>query len=144
MFDNDKANQILEEGLKEIDREAQQEDDIDKRADHIASLLNKNPKVKVEYNDDVYDLGLRITKNTFGQQVIMLMAMSQKKVKEAYLMNRQYRNPAIYSGEYNDEFSYEENIRCVVKTFLAHVTGNFKIETLEDEGNVTVVKQRRQ
>lgn len=136
-------DKLLNEGLSEIDKEVQMEDDIDKRADHLANLLQKNPKVKVEYNDDVYDVALRLTRNTRQEQLIMLMAASHKKMREARLMNRAYKNPNIYTGEYNDEFTLEENIRVVVKAFLGHVTGNFKVETLEDEGDVTVIKERK-
>lgn len=140
---NNDTNKFIEEGLKEIDREVQQEEDIDQRAEHLVLLLEKNPKVKVEYNDDVYDVALKTSRNIKGQQVIILMAASHKKMREALLTNRPYKNPNIYAGEYNDEFSYGENVRVVVKAFLGHVTGNFKVETLEDEGSVKVVKERK-
>ena len=136
-----KTDQFINEGLKEIDREVQLEYDIDKRAAYVASLLEKNPKVKIEYNNDVYDVAMRTAKNTHGQRVIMLMAASHKKMRQAKLMCKLY-TPAIYSGEYNEEFTYEENINTIVKTFLGHVTGNFRVETLEDEGAVTIVKER--
>jgi hypothetical protein len=143
MFNENDIDKIIKDGLGEIDKEIQQEDDIDKRAAHLAKLLEKNRRVKVEYNDDVYDVSMRTTKNTLGEQLIIVMAASHKKMQQAYLMNKQYQNPNIYTGVYNDEYTVEENINTVVKTFLGHVTGNFKVEALADEGDVTIIKERK-
>jgi hypothetical protein len=143
MFNENDIDKIIKDGLGEIDKEIQQEEDIDKRAASLSKLLDKNRRVKVEYNDDVYDTSLKTTRNKLGEHIIMLMAASHSKMQQAFLMNRQY-TPAIYTGVYNDNYTLEENINTVVKTFLGHVTGNFRVEALADEGDVTIIKERKE
>lgn len=139
---NKRLEEFLKNGLKEIDSEINQEEDIDKRADYIARQLDKTRKVKLEYNNQVYNLSMKVAKNYKKQELIILMAASETKQRQALLANKMY-TPAVYTGEYNDNFTLEENTRTVVKAFLSHCTGNFRVETLEDEGAVQMQREKR-
>lgn len=154
-------DKFIQEGLKEIDEEVKSEDAIKDQAEYITSLLNANPVVRVEYAGDTFTLSAKQTKKpekimtnegnktlgiaptykTIQTDVIVLVAINERKRKEAYLTNKAYIAPATYTGYYNDEFTYHENLIAVVEAFLRHVIGEIKIES-EDDGIAKVVREK--
>lgn len=136
---NDKQlNDFINDGIKAIDGEIKQEDDIREQAEYIARILALNPIVKVNIADSVYVLTMRMVKTEDKRQLIMLAAEDEMK-KQIY-GNKYF--PAMYTAEFNDEFTIEENCQTLVSAFVGKATGNFKIETLEDEGSVKVVREK--
>lgn len=133
-----KIDQIIEDGLKQIDNEIQQEDDIRDQAEYIARQLAFTPMLKVCVADTVYVLAMRMVKDYQNRQIILLAVEDELKKK---IYGDKY-SPALYSAEFNDLFTLEENCQTLVSTFLGKVTGNFKIETLEDEGTVKVAREK--
>ena len=131
-------DEIINDGIKEIDNEIKQEDDIREQGEYIARMLAINPVVKVSVADKIYVLTMRMVKDNQGRQIILLAA--EDSIKKQIYGNKY--SPALYSAEYNDYFTLEENCQTVVSTFLGHVTGNMKIETLEDEGTYKVVREK--
>ena len=134
----DKIDQIIEDGLRQIDSEIQQEDDIRDQAEYLARQLAFTPMLKVSVADNVYVLAMRMVKDYKNRQIILLAAEDELKKK---LYGDKY-SPALYSAEFNDLFTLEENCQTLVSAFLGKVTGNFKIETLEDEGTVKVAREK--
>lgn len=134
----DKIDQIIEDGLKQIDSEIQQEDDIRDQAEYLARQLAFTPMLKVSVADNVYVLAMRMVKDYKNRQIILLAAEDELKKK---IYGDKY-SPALYSAEFNDLFTLEENCQTLVSAFLGKVTGNFKIETLEDEGTVKVAREK--
>ena len=135
---NDKIDQIIEDGVKQIDSEIQQEDDIRDQAEYLARQLAFTPMLKVSVADNVYVLAMRMVKDYKNRQIILLAAEDELKKK---IYGDKY-SPALYSAEFNDLFTLEENCQTLVSAFLGKVTGNFKIETLEDEGTVKVAREK--
>lgn len=133
-----KIDQIIEDGLKQIDNEIQQEDDIRDQAEYIARQLAFTPMLRVCVADTVYVLAMRMVKDYQNRQIILLAAEDELKKK---IYGDKY-SPALYSAEFNDLFTLEENCQTLVSAFLGKVTGNFKIETLEDEGTVKVAREK--
>lgn len=131
-------DEIINDGIKEIDNEIKQEDDIREQGEYIARMLAINPVVKVSVADKIYVLTMRMVKDNQGRQIILLAA--EDSIKKQIYGNKY--SPALYSAEYNDYFTLEENCQTLVSTFLGHVTGNMKIETLEDEGTYKVVREK--
>lgn len=145
-------DKFIEDGLKAIDEEVKSEDEIKEQADYITSLLEANPVVRVEYAGCTYTLSAKQTKKpekivtqpgnktlgiapqykTVQTDVIVLVAINENRRKEAYLTNKAYIAPATYTGYFNDEFTYRENLTAVVEAFLRHVVGEFKIEATDD------------
>ena len=82
-------------------------------------------------------LTMKMFKLHNGQQVIILIA--EDTMKKQIYGNKYY--PAQLTAEYNDEFTIEENCQTLVSAFIGKITGNFKIETLEDEGTVKVARE---
>lgn len=133
-----KIDQIIEDGLKQIDNEIQQEDDIRDQAEYIARQLAFTPMLRVSVADTVYVLAMRMVKDYQNRQIILLAVEDELKKK---IYGDKY-SPALYSAEFNDLFTLEENCQTLVSAFLGKVTGNFKIETLEDEGTVKVAREK--
>ena len=133
----DKIDQIIEDGLRQIDSEIQQEDDIRDQAEYLARQLAFTPMLKVSVADNVYVLAMRMVKDYKNRQIILLAAEDELKKK---IYGDKY-SPALYSAEFNDLFTLEENCQTLVSAFLGKVTGNFKIETLEDDGTVIVARE---
>lgn len=131
-------DEIINDGIKEIDNEIKQEDDIREQGEYIARMLAINPVVKVSVADKIYVLTMRMVKDNQGRQIILLAA--EDNIKKQIYGNKY--SPALYSAEYNDYFTLEENCQTLVSTFLGHVTGNMKIETLEDEGTYKVAREK--
>lgn len=131
-------DEIINDGIKEIDNEIKQEDDIREQGEYIARMLAINPVVKVSVTDKIYVLTMRMVKDNQGRQIILLAA--EDSIKKQIYGNKY--SPALYSAEYNDYFTLEENCQTLVSTFLGHVTGNMKIETLEDEGTYKVAREK--
>lgn len=134
----DKIDQIIEDGLRQIDSEIQQEDDIRDQAEYLARQLAFTPMLKVSVANNVYVLAMRMVKDYKNRQIILLAAEDELKKK---IYGDKY-SPALYSAEFNDLFTLEENCQTLVSAFLGKVTGNFKIETLEDEGTVKVAREK--
>lgn len=153
-----KTDQFINEGLKEIDNEVKADDEIKAQASYITDLLSKNPVVRVEYNGDMYTLSFKRTDETrkvkeytsktefktryIKVNVIILAAVNETNRRRAALANKAYLQPAIYKGEYNDEFTERENLLAVVESFLRHAVGEIKIES-NDEGSIAkIIKER--
>lgn len=137
MINDNKVNEFIQEGLKEIDKEVQQEYDIRDQAEYLARMLALNPVVKANVMDRTYVLAMKMVKLHTGEQIIILIAEDELK-KQLY--GNKY-SPAILQAEFNDEFTIEENCQTLLSAFIGKVTGNFKIETLEDEGTVKVARE---
>lgn len=133
-----KIDQMIEDGLKQIDNEIKQEDDIREQAEYIARTLAITPVLKVKVADRIYVLSMRMVKDHRDRQLILLAVEDELKK----LIHGNKYSPALYTAEFNDLFTLEENCQTLVSTFLGKATGNFKIETLEDEGSVKVAREK--
>ena len=51
--------------------------------------------------------------------------------------------PALYTAEFNDMYTLEENSQTLLSAFIGHVTGNMKIETLEEDDGVAKVAREK-
>lgn len=137
-MNKEKLEQLIEDGLKQIDAEIQEEEDIRERAEYLARQLALSTSIKITLNDVIYILAMKMVKDYKGRQIILLAVADELKQK---LYGNKYA-PALYSAEFNDGFTLEENCQTLVSTFLAKVTGTLKVETLEDEGVAKVVREK--
>lgn len=147
-----KADEFINQGLKEIDKEVQDEDELKAQAIYITELLEKNPVVRVEFKGELYTLSRRVgpkqvpikdkDKKTkyIKVTVILLAVVSDKKRREAAILNKHVK-PALYEGEYNDEFTLKENLVAVTEAFLRNITGELKVEEVDD-GIAKVVREK--
>ena len=133
-----KLDQIIEDGLKSIENEIKQEDDLREHGEYIARMLAMTPIQRVCVANTVYVLSMRMVKHPSGQTLILLAAENEFLKK----IHGDHYSPALYTAEYNDMFSLEENCQTLVSTFLGKVTGKMKIEELQDEGSVKVAREK--
>ena len=137
MTNDKKLDQFIEDGIKEIDSEIKKEDNIRDQAEYLARMLAINPVIKANVDDKVYVLTMRMVKDNTGRQLIMLVAEDEAK---KMIYGNKY-TPALLTAEFNDYFTLEENCQTLLSAFIGKVTGNFKIEELEDEGTVKVARE---
>ena len=137
MINNKKLDQFIEDGIKEIDSEIKKEDNIRDQAEYLARMLAINPVIKANIDEKVYVLTMKMVKDNTGRQLIILVAEDEAK-KTIY--GNKY-TPALLTAEFNDYFTLEENCQTLLSAFIGKVTGNFKIEELEDEGTVKVARE---
>lgn len=137
MINSKKLDQFIEDGIKEIDSEIKKEDNIRDQAEYLARMLAINPVVKANIEDKVYVLTMKMVKDNTGRQLIILVAEDESK---KMIYGNKY-TPALLTAEFNDYFTLEENCQTLLSAFIGKVTGNFKIEELEDEGTVKVARE---
>ena len=75
----DKIDQYIEDGLKQIDNEIKQEDDIREQAEYIARQLAFSPTLKVTVADKVYVLAMKMVKDYKQRQIILLAVEDELK-----------------------------------------------------------------
>lgn len=133
-----KIDQLIQDGIKEINNEVKQDDDIREQAEYIARTLAITPVIKVPVDGKIYVLTMRMVKDSQNRRIILLAAENEI-LKELY--GNRY-TPALFTAEVNDYFTLEENCQTLVSSFLGHVTGKIKIETLEEEGTYKVAREK--
>lgn len=122
----------INDEIKKIDSEIQAEEDIRDFAEYIARNLAFSSSLGVKVKDDVYILSMkRVQLPNSNKQEILLAAANEAKQK---MYSNRYM-PALYTAEYNDNFTLEENCQTLISSFLAHVTGNLKVETLDEDND---------
>lgn len=133
-----KLDQFIEDGIKEIDSEIKAEESIRDQAEYLARMLAINPVIKANVDNKIYVLTMRMVKDpNTGKELILLAAEDEAK---KMIYGNKY-SPALLTAERNDHFTLEENCQTLLSAFIGKVTGNFKIEVLEDEGNVKVARE---
>lgn len=133
-----KLDQFIEDGIKKIDSEIKAEESIRDQAEYLARMLAINPVIKANVNNKIYVLTMRMVKDpNTGKELILLAAEDEAK---KMIYGNKY-SPALLTAERNDHFTLEENCQTLLSAFIGKVTGNFKIEVLEDEGNVKVARE---
>lgn len=139
--DIEKEQRFIEESMKQIEDEYKADDEIDLKTDQIVhNLVQKTKgnsskiKVNMKMEDDVVNsFILALQSFTLNDDTkIVLTALNEDRYKIACDMQMPYK-PAIYACSFNDEFTYEENIRALVRAFIAKASGKFKVEVLEED-----------
>lgn len=137
----DKIDQLIEDGIKEIDTEIKKDDDIREFAEYLARNLAQTPVLRVNVANKVYVLSMRMVKLSDGSNRTEILLAAADEVKQK-LYGKTY-TPALYTAEFNDLYTLEENCQTLLSAFIGHVTGNMKIETLEEEDGVAKVAREK-
>lgn len=137
----DKIDQLIEDGIKQIDTEIKKDDDVREFAEYLARNLAQTPMLRVNVADKVFVLSMKMVDLSDGsnRKQILLAASDELKQK---LYGNAYA-PALYTAEYNDLYTLEENCQTLLSAFVGHVTGNLKIETLEEDDGVAKVAREK-
>lgn len=149
-------NEIIQEGLDLIDSEMKTEDEIEQKTSQIVAVLINNAKgsaskvrvpITCEDGKEVpYLLALQSfkTKTVSGNVTkIVLTALNEERFKIANDLQMPYK-PATYACDYDPDFSYDENVRALVRAFIAKSLGTFRVEVLEeDKDAVKVIKENK-
>lgn len=120
------TDEIIKQGLQEIDNELKVNQEIKEQAADIAKVLVKNQKDKIHFNNKTFTLSL-----TYKANKIVLLFMSDSLMRKAMIANKP-PIPGQIVGDYNDEFSEFENLVAVVEAFLLNEIGELKISSEDD------------
>lgn len=139
----DDFNKIIEDGLKTIDDEVQQEEDIRQQAEYLTHQIIEKGVVRIKWENqnyeneedryEEYQLGVKGNKN-----YIMLIAYSMTKAEAIKKYNQtavtpKVYSPAIYTAEYDPDYTYDQIVNTLVASFLAKLVGKFIVEELKDD-----------
>lgn len=130
-----KTDEFIKEGLDAIDAEVKRDNYVKEQASDIAKRLVKNAKDKIFFNGKHFTLSLMYQSNK-----IILLFMSDSNMTRATILGKP-PIPGRIVGEYNDEFSEEENLVAVVEAFLLNELGELKISS-QDDSTVRVAKEK--
>lgn len=130
-----KTDEFIKEGLDAIDSEVKRDNYVKEQASDIAKRLVKNAKDKIFFNGKNFTLSLMYQSNK-----IILLFMSDANMTRATILGKP-PIPGRIVGEYNDEFSEEENLVAVVEAFLLNELGELKISS-QDDSTVRVAKEK--
>lgn len=120
------TDEIIKQGLQEIDNELKVNQEIKEQAADIAKVLVKNQKDKIHFNNKTFTLSL-----TYKANKIVLLFMSDSLMRKSMIANKP-PIPGQIVGDYNDEFSEFENLVAVVEAFLLNEIGELKISSEDD------------
>lgn len=137
----DKIDQLIEDGIKEIDAEIKKDDDIREFAEYLARNLAQTPVLRVNIANKIFILSMRMVKLTDGSGRTEILLAAADEVKQKLYGNTY--TPALYTAEFNDMYTLEENCQTLLSAFIGHVTGNMKIETLEEDDGVAKVAREK-
>lgn len=156
LIDLEKDNRFIEEGLKHIEDEYKQENEIDVKTDQIVHHLIQNTKgssskikVNMKVEDDTVNSFI-LALQSFKAKIltgtvtkIVLTALNEDRYKIANDLQMPYK-PATFACDFDADYTYEENIRALVRAFIAKASGRFKVEVLEEDKVATkIIKENK-
>ena len=136
-------NKIIEDGLSAIDNEVQEEEDIRQQAEYLTKQIIEKGVVRIKWENkeyeseedryEEYQLGVKGDK-----KYIMLIAYSITKAEAVSKYNQtaitpKVYTPAMFTAEYDPEYTYEQVVNTLVASFLAKLLGKFIVEELKDD-----------
>lgn len=136
-------NKIIEDGLSAIDNEVQEEEDIRQQAEYLTKQIIEKGVVRIKWENkeyeseedryEEYQLGVK-----GDNKYIMLIAYSITKAEAVSKYNQtaitpKVYTPAMFTAEYDPEYTYEQVVNTLVASFLAKLLGKFIVEELKDD-----------
>ena len=136
-------NKIIEDGLSAIDNEVQEEEDIRQQAEYLTKQIIEKGVVRIKWENkeyeseedryEEYQLGVKGDK-----KYIMLIAYSITKAEAVSKYNQtaitpKVYTPAMFTAEYDPEYTYEQVVNTLVASFLAKLLRKFIVEELKDD-----------
>ena len=126
MYSEEKIQQIEQNIMNHMQAEDDQLKEIEILAESIAKRLITNGHTKQEFQGTNYIWNMNASK---VNKKIAVMCTDPVKFAIA---NDKYR-PAIYTGEWDTDFTFEENVYMVVKAGLCSKAGRIQVEELKDD-----------
>ena len=140
MSDFDK---IIEEGLDAIDNEIQQEEDIRQQAEYLSREIIDKGSVRIKWENreyeseedryEEYQLGVR---NNRTHVILIAYSVTKAEAVKKYNLSAvapKVYSPAVYTAEYDHDYTYEQIVNTLVASFLAKLLGKFIVEELKDD-----------
>lgn len=134
-MDINDINKAIEEGLAEIDKETQDDEEIRSRAKDLCVSLKMNKSIRTvgweggeawQLAHMTYDYTDPIT----GQRksLVRLICANETRMKIGGLAYQ----PMVIDADIDADFDYEQALEAAVTAFVAKQFGKFIVEQLED------------
>ena len=134
-IDMNNIDKAIEEGLAEIDKETQDDEEIRSRAEMLVEKLKKYKSVRTVGwdNDEAWQIG-HIVYNYIDpiikheKSVVRLICANEARMKIGGLGYQ----PMVIDADIDEDFDYEQALLAAVTAFVAKQFGKFIVEQLED------------
>ena len=130
--DIDKA---IEEGLAEIDKETQDDEEIRSRAQMLVEKLKKYKSIRTVgwNNDEAWQIGHVVydyIDPTTGEKrsLVRLICANEARMKIGGLAYQ----PMVIDADIDEDYDYEQALEAAITAFVAKQFGKFIVEQLEE------------
>ena len=130
-------DKIIQEGLAEIDKEIQDDEEIRLQGANLKDALKLNRSVRLAIiGDDYWQVGSTVLSwidKTTGQQrqCVRLICANENRMK---LMQYQYQ-PMTIDAEIDEDYDYDDALLASCQAFVAKQYNKFIVEQLDDGEN---------
>ena len=130
-------DKIIQEGLAEIDKEIQDDEEIRLQGANLKDALKLNRSVRLAIVDnDYWQVGSMVfdwIDRTTGQkrQCVRLVCANENRMK----IGQQMYQPLTIDAEIDEDFDYEGALLAACQAFVAKMYGVIKVELLDDGEN---------
>ena len=130
-------DKIIQEGLAEIDKEIQDDEEIRLQGANLKDALKLNRSVRLAIiGDDYWQVGSMVfdwIDRTTGQkrQCVRLVCANENRMK----IGQQMYQPLTIDAEIDEDFDYEDALLAACQAFVAKMYGVIKVELLDDGEN---------
>ena len=130
-------DKIIKEGLAEIDKEIQDDEEIRLQGANLKDALKLNRSVRLAIiGDDYWQVGSMVfdwIDRTTGQkrQCVRLVCANENRMK----IGQQMYQPLTIDAEIDEDFDYEDALLAACQAFVAKMYGVIKVELLDDGEN---------
>jgi hypothetical protein len=130
-------DKIIQEGLAEIDKEIQDDEEIRLQGANLKDALKLNRSVRLAIiGDDYWQVGSTVLSwidKTTGEQrqCVRLICANENRMK----IGQQMYQPLTIDAEIDENFDYEDALLAACQAFVAKMYGVIKVELLDDGEN---------
>lgn len=128
-MDENKIQKIQDELLANLDAETKTENDIKDLSDIITGHLMVSKRCKADINNKDYDFAYRLIPAMHGKPSILYMVVAD--VIKQQIAGNKY-TPFTVNAHMDQRYAERDNLKTLIESFIRHITGRVKPETLED------------
>lgn len=134
-IDLNNIDKAIEEGLAEIDKETQDDEEIRSRAKMLVEKLKKYKSIRTVgwNNDEAWQIGHMVydyidSRTGNKRSLVRLICANEARMKIGGLAYQ----PMVIDADIDEDYDYEQALEAAVTAFVAKQFGKFIVEELSD------------
>lgn len=134
-IDLNNIDKAIEEGLAEIDKETQDDEEIRSRAKMLVEKLKKYKSIRTVgwNNDEAWQIGHMVydyidPRTGNKRSLVRLICANEARMKIGGLAYQ----PMVIDADIDEDYDYEQALEAAVTAFVAKQFGKFIVEELSD------------